>query len=111
ELQKKNNSFAVEVGMLEGDLQTTSAKEQAATWVELALDLGNGQIVIVAASGSELKFCQYYHCYHCDIDLPTVEPRNFSFNSPAGACPKCLGLGTRLEVDQDLVIPNQKLTL
>ena len=91
--------------------QVTAQRDALSRLVELALDLGNGQLIVLDTAGRERQFSQYYHCPDCGIDLPNVEPRNFSFNSPAGACPKCLGLGTRLEVDSSLVIPNRKLTL
>lgn len=93
-------------------------KEELSRIVELALDLGDGQLVILTdgpsttlRAGKQHNFSQHYTCTECTMTLPDLEPRNFSFNSPAGACEKCLGLGTRLEVDSDLVIPNQRLTL
>ncbi|MBI3290997.1 excinuclease ABC subunit UvrA [Candidatus Falkowbacteria bacterium] len=85
-------------------------KEELNRLVELALDLGNGQIVI-SVNNEDRFFSQHYFCPKCDIKIASLEPRNFSFNSPAGACGKCHGLGTRLEVDRDLVIPNPRLTL
>ncbi len=85
-------------------------KEEFNRSVDLALDLGDGQIII-ALDDNEHFFSQHYFCRSCNLTLPHLEPRNFSFNSPAGACPKCLGLGTRLEVDPELVIPNERLTL
>jgi len=86
------------------------SKEELRRFVELALDLGNGQINVLINKSEEF-FSQHYTCQECNFSLTKLEPRNFSFNSPAGACSKCLGLGTRLEVDPDLVIPNKKLTL
>ena len=86
-------------------------KDDLLRWVELGLDFGNGHLLVLTSEGQVKRFSQFWHCHQCNIDLPNTEPRNFSFNSPAGACPKCLGLGTRLEVDSDLVIPNKKLTL
>jgi len=59
----------------------------------------------------DILFSQHFSCPHCNINLPPLEPRNFSFNSPHGACPDCTGLGTRLEVDPKLIIPNKKLSL
>ncbi|MFA6410556.1 MAG: excinuclease ABC subunit UvrA [Candidatus Buchananbacteria bacterium] len=85
-------------------------KEELSRSVELALDLGNGEL-IVNIDGKDQFFSQHYTCIECNVVLDNLEPRNFSFNSPAGACSKCFGLGTRLEVDSDLVIPNKKLTL
>src|SRR3989338_5305620 len=75
--------------------------------LESALDLGDGIISIhVVDSQKDIPFSQNFACPDCGISLPAMEPRNFSFNSPHGACEDCTGLGTRLEVDSVLVIPN-----
>ena len=58
-----------------------------------------------------LTFSQHLACVHCGISLDELAPRSFSFNSPYGACPACNGLGTRFEVDPDLVVPNPDLSL
>ncbi|MFA6098019.1 MAG: excinuclease ABC subunit UvrA [Patescibacteria group bacterium] len=80
--------------------------------LEAALDLGDGLVIIqVNGKKEDLLFSQNYSCPHCNISLPPIEPRNFSFNSPHGACPDCTGLGTRLEIDPQLVIPNPRLTI
>lgn len=80
--------------------------------LEQALDLGDGLVIIqIADTKKDLLFSQHFACPHCDINLPPIEPRNFSFNSPHGACPECTGLGTRLEIDPKLVIPNPRLTI
>ena len=72
----------------------------------------NGQLVIVDADESDTThtFSQrYYNPEYPDFLAPDMEPRTFSFNSPHGACPVCTGLGNRLEVDPELVMPNGKL--
>lgn len=80
--------------------------------LETALELGDGIITITRQVGGEdLMFNEHLSCPHCHIDLPNIEPRSFSFNSPHGACPACTGLGTKLEIDPDLVIPNRKLSI
>ncbi len=80
--------------------------------LETALDWGDGLVTVSRQDTSEdMLFSQHFSCPHCQIDLPNIEPRSFSFNSPHGACPTCTGLGTRLEIDPDLVIPNKKLSL
>ncbi|MBI5466380.1 MAG: excinuclease ABC subunit UvrA [Candidatus Kerfeldbacteria bacterium] len=80
--------------------------------LETALDLGDGLVkILLPDKGEELLFSEHFSCPHCQVDLPNIEPRSFSFNSPHGACPTCTGLGTRLEVDPDLVIPNRRLTI
>ena len=87
--------------------------------LETALKLGKG-IVIVSKRGqtprggsdpSDLVFSEHFACEECGISLPELEPRIFSFNNPYGACPECTGLGEKLEVDPELVIPNKRLTL
>ncbi len=80
--------------------------------LETALDLGDGFVVIgLDGSNEEFIFSEHLSCPYCNISLALIEPRNFSFNSPHGACADCTGLGTKLEVDEDLVIPNKKLTI
>ena len=80
--------------------------------VEQALDLGQGVIEVLDADSDEVKtFSQRYACVdHPDVDIPELEPRLFSFNAPQGACPVCTGLGSRLEVDSELVF-NNNLTI
>ncbi len=78
--------------------------------VETALKLGKGMVVINQKE-KDLVFSEHFACEECEISLPELEPRLFSFNAPYGACPACHGLGTKLEVDPKLVIPNTNLTL
>ena len=81
--------------------------------VEQALEVAEGKIVILDADKDETwTYSLMYACpQHPEITIPELEPRTFSFNSPHGACPVCTGLGNRLEVDPELVIPNGKLTI
>ena len=81
--------------------------------VEQALALGDGIVNIYQPDSDKLQsFSEHYACpVHREVSLPEVAPRNFSFNSPHGACPHCTGLGSRLEVDPELVIPNRRLTI
>ena len=79
--------------------------------VESALKMGGGTVLVTREDGEETLFSEKFACVHCGISLGELEPRTFSFNSPHGACPTCTGLGYRLEVDPDLVIPNKKLSL
>jgi excinuclease ABC subunit A len=75
--------------------------------VEQALKLGNGVVVINnVASGEDALYSERYACVYCGTSLPEIEPRTFSFNSPHGACPQCQGLGARLEIDPEQVVPN-----
>ncbi|MFH1233317.1 MAG: excinuclease ABC subunit UvrA [Patescibacteria group bacterium] len=75
-----------------------------------ALDLTNGLVTIVRGEYIETTYSQLFACLDCGVSLPELEPRNFSFNSPAGACPDCSGLGAKLEIDPILII-NPNLTI
>ncbi|MGP7818467.1 excinuclease ABC subunit UvrA [Niallia sp. 01092] len=79
--------------------------------LEAALQFGEGKVIIDVIGQEELLFSEHHACPICGFSIGELEPRLFSFNSPFGACPDCDGLGTKLEVDLDLVIPNQQLTL
>lgn len=81
--------------------------------VEQALDLADGKLKVANAdTNEEFVYSLMYACIdHPDVTIPELEPRTFSFNSPHGACPTCTGLGNRLEVDPELVIPNGRLTI
>jgi excinuclease ABC subunit A len=83
--------------------------------IEKALDLGNGLVAILPIDETNGKpqislYSRLLACPDCGISLPEMEPRNFSFNSPHGACPECTGLGTKLEVDPKLIL-NPNLTI
>jgi excinuclease ABC subunit A len=82
--------------------------------LEKAADLGDGLVIIKPLEGEKAKemlLSQKFACPDGHVSLTALDPRNFSFNSPHGACPECKGLGTKLIVEPELVIPNQKLTL
>jgi len=90
--------------------------------LETALKLGKGTVIVsegaklatknvASLAPHDLVFSEHFACDDCGISLPELEPRLFSFNNPAGACPECTGLGEKLEVDPELVIPNKRLTL
>ena len=91
---------------------TAEMRSRLSQSVEQALDLAQGVIEILDADNDEVKtFSQRYACAdHPDVDIPELEPRLFSFNAPQGACPVCTGLGSRLEVDPELVF-NNNLTI
>jgi excinuclease ABC subunit A len=79
--------------------------------VETALKMAGGIVLVDVVGGEELLFSEQFACVHCNISLGELEPRTFSFNNPHGACPTCTGLGYKLEVDPDLVIPDKDLSL
>lgn len=80
--------------------------------LETALKFGEGLLIINNYdTGEDTAYSEHFACPNCHVNVPEISPRNFSFNSPHGACEVCHGLGTKLEIDPELVIPNKKLTL
>jgi excinuclease ABC subunit A len=94
-----------------------SAKRRLTDSVETALKLGEGMLTLEFVDlgdddpGRERTYSEHLACLHCDLDFSELAPRSFSFNSPYGACPTCTGLGTRKEVDPELVIPDPERSL
>lgn len=78
---------------------------------EAALRLADGYAVVDVIGQDEMLFSEHYACPYCGFTVGELEPRLFSFNAPFGACPECDGLGIKLAVDEDLVIPDRSLTL
>lgn len=75
--------------------------------IELAVKLSNGKAVIDVIGGELIVMSEKYACPDCDFSLPELEPRMFSFNAPYGACQDCKGLGIKMKIDEDLVIPDR----
>ncbi len=108
----KNYKHTIEI-VADRLVNDDESRTRLAQSVEQALEVAEGRLNIVNAdTNEEFQFSQSYACVdHPDIVIPELEPRTFSFNSPHGACPICTGLGSRLEVDPELVIPNGRLTI
>ncbi len=79
--------------------------------IENVLNLAEGLLVVDIIGGEPLNFSQSFSCPDCGISISEVEPRSFSFNNPFGACPVCVGLGYKMEFDEDLMIPNKSLSI
>ena len=79
--------------------------------LEVATKLSKGKVIVDFMGDKEVVFSEDFACPYCDFSLPELEPRLFSFNAPYGACPDCKGLGVKLRIDPDLVIPNKDLSL
>jgi excinuclease ABC subunit A len=88
-----------------------SSPSRIADSVETALKLGAGVVLVSIVEGEELLFSEHFACVYDGISLGEIAPRTFSFNSPHGACPACTGLGVKMEIDPDLVLPNKELSL
>ncbi|MFW7403371.1 excinuclease ABC subunit UvrA [Vagococcus fluvialis] len=78
---------------------------------EMALRLSEGYALVDVTGGEEIMFSEHYACPYCGFTVGEIEPRLFSFNTPFGACPDCDGLSIKLEVDEDLVVPDRSKTL
>ena len=93
-------------------LEEETERSRVVDSVETALRYGEGQVRTVDADGGqEQLYSEYFACVHCGISFGEIEPRTFSFNNPHGACPECTGLGIKLVVDPERVIPNKELSL
>ncbi|MFI3213214.1 MAG: excinuclease ABC subunit UvrA [Eubacteriales bacterium] len=79
--------------------------------IETVLDLADGLLVVDVIGSEPLNFSQSFACPDCGISIDEIEPRSFSFNNPFGACPKCFGLGYKMEFDARLMIPDKSLSL
>jgi excinuclease ABC subunit A len=111
ELDKKyKHTLEIIVDRLVNNEESKSRLTQS---VEQALDIAEGKVRVLNADiNDEHDYSLMYACIdHPEVAIPELEPRTFSFNSPHGACPVCTGLGNRLEVDPELVIPNGRLTI
>jgi excinuclease ABC subunit A len=106
--QKKHTIEAVIDRLVIGQ---SDSQSRIADSVETALKLGGGVVLISIIDGEELLFSEHFACVNCGISLGEIAPRTFSFNSPHGACPNCTGLGIKLEIDPELVLPNKQLSL
>ncbi len=90
---------------------TNKMKKRLKQEIEKALDLGNGIVTIYAKNFKQKTFYEKLYCHKCKIELPNIEIRSFSFNNPYGACESCSGLGTKQEINPELLIPNKNLTI
>ncbi|WP_034672112.1 excinuclease ABC subunit UvrA [Ectobacillus panaciterrae] len=106
----KNKKHSIEV-VVDRIVIKDGIASRLADSLETALRLGEGRVLIDVMEQEELLFSEHHACPHCGFSIGELEPRMFSFNSPYGACPSCDGLGSKLEVDLDLVIPNWDLSL
>jgi len=81
--------------------------------LESATKLSNGKalVQVLGENAKEIVFSEQFACPHCEFSLPELEPRLFSFNAPYGACPDCKGLGVKLQIDRDLLIPDDTLSI
>ena len=79
--------------------------------IETSTHLADGKVLLNVIGGEEILLSEHYACVHCNFSIPELEPRLFSFNSPYGACPECKGLGTKLKISENLILPNKDKSL
>ncbi len=107
----KNKKHSIEVVVDRLVIGQSESQSRIADSVETALKLGAGVVLVSVVDGEELLFSEHFACVYCGISLGEIAPRTFSFNSPHGACPACTGLGIKLEIDPELVIPDKGLSI
>ena len=106
---EKNKKHTIEV-VIDRLVIREGIEQRLADSLETALKLGEGVVYVQIVDRELLMFSQNYACVDCGISLPELAPRMFSFNNPFGACPACSGLGSNMEFDLELVLPNPELT-
>ena len=111
---KKQEKHTIEV-VVDRLTAKAESKSRLTDSIETALRLASGIVLLdfVDAKGSEKErtFSEHLACHECNLSFEELEPRSFSFNSPFGACPECTGIGTKLEVDEELIIPDDSISI
>lgn len=106
----KNKKHTIEV-VVDRVIIKPEIERRLADSLELALGLSGGIVVVDVIDQQEITFSQNFACVDCGISLAEIAPRMFSFNNPYGACPACSGLGFKMEIDPDLVVPDKSKSL
>ena len=111
---KKQEKHTIEV-VIDRLTAKAESKSRLTDSIETALRLGNGLVLldfVDAKTGEkEHTYSEHLACHDCNLSFEELEPRSFSFNSPFGACAECSGIGTKLEVDEDLIIPDDSISI
>ncbi|MDQ7825565.1 MAG: excinuclease ABC subunit UvrA [Candidatus Eremiobacteraeota bacterium] len=106
----KNRKHTIEV-VVDRLVMKDGVKGRLAESVEASLALSEGLVIVQLSDGDEWLFSEKLSCPQCEISLEDLQPRLFSFNSPYGACPECSGIGTRLELDPDMLVPDRSRSI
>ena len=107
---EKNKKHTIEV-VIDRLVVREGMETRLADSLETALKLGDGVAYVQIVGGKLLMFSENFACVECGISLPEITPRMFSFNNPYGACPVCTGLGSHMEFDEELVLPDPSLSV
>ena len=106
----KNKKHTIEV-VVDRLIMKKDIHERLTESIELALKIGSGLILVNELPNKEYLFSEHFACPKCEVSMEEMVPRMFSFNSPYGACPKCDGLGSHMEVDPNLIVPDKSKSL
>lgn len=106
----KNNSHDISI-VIDRIVVKDGVRSRVYDSVEAALRLAEGYVIVSIIDGEDMLFSEHYACPKCGFTVGEIEPRLFSFNAPYGACSECDGLGSKLEVDVDLVVPDRQLSI
>ncbi len=109
---EKNKKDTIEV-VIDRIVLKEESRSRLFEAIEAATKLSGGKVIvqILGENKKEITFSEQFACPYCEFSLPELEPRIFSFNAPYGACPDCKGLGVKLQIDEDLVIPDKTLSI
>jgi excinuclease ABC subunit A len=111
---KKQEKHTIEV-VVDRLTAKAESKSRLTDSIETALKLASGLVILdfvdAKADEKERTYSEHLACHDCNLSFEELEPRSFSFNSPFGACPECSGIGTKLEVDEDLIIPDDSISI
>ena len=111
---KKQEKHSIEV-VIDRLSAKVESKTRLTDSIETALRLASGIVILdfvdSKSADKERTFSEHLACHDCNLSFEELEPRSFSFNSPFGACPECSGIGTKLEVDEELIIPNDSISI
>ena len=107
---EKNKKHTIEV-VIDRLVVREGMETRLADSLETALKLGDGVAYVQIVDGELLMFSENFACVDCGVSLPEITPRMFSFNNPYGACPVCMGLGSHMEFDEELVLPDPELSV
>ena len=107
---EKNKKHSIEV-VIDRLVLEDDYKERLTESVELSLKIGSGLTIVHELPNTDHLFSEHFACPHCEVSMEELSPRMFSFNSPYGACPHCDGLGSHMEIDPELVVPDKTKSL
>ena len=107
---EKNKKHSIEI-VVDRLMVKEGIEKRLSDSIENVLELAEGQMTVDVIDGEPIQFSESFSCADCGISVGEVEPRSFSFNNPFGACPTCFGLGYKMEFDEDLMIPDKKLSI